>query len=81
MALADVIDQECNKEVDIKACIDSLEPVFNEQEQEKIIAYFHDTPNQVHAIVTLAQEGKKLYAQLDKLCKKGNLDKRAYVKI
>lgn len=81
MALADVIDQECNKEVDIKACIDSLEPVFNEQEQEKIIAYFHDTPNQVHAIVTLAQEGRKLYAQLDKLCKKGNLDKRAYVKI
>ncbi len=81
MALADVIDQECNKEVDIKACIDSLEPVFNKQEQEKIIAYFHDTPNQVHAIVTLAQEGRKLYAQLDKLCKKGNLDKRAYVKI
>lgn len=81
MALADVIDQECNKEVDIKACIDSLEPVFNEPEQEKIIAYFHDTPNQVHAIVTLAQEGRKLYAQLDKLCKKGNLDKRAYVKI
>lgn len=81
MTLADVIDQECTKEVDIKACIDSLEPVFNDQEQEKIAAYFLDTPNQIHAIVTLAQEGRKLYAQLDKLCKKGNPDKRAYVKI
>lgn len=81
MTLAEVIDQECTKEVDIQACINSLEPVFNIQEQEKIIAYFHDTPNQVHAIVSLAQEGRKLYAQLDKLCQKGNLDKRAYVKI
>lgn len=79
--LADVIARECTKEVDIQACINSLEPVFNIQEQEKIIAYFHDTPNQVHAIVSLAQEGRKLYAQLDKLCQKGNLDKRAYVKI
>lgn len=81
MALAEVIDQECTKEVDIKAYIDGLEPMFNEQEQEKIIAYLHDTPRQVHAIVSLAQEGRKLYAQLDRLCKKGNLDKRAYVKI
>lgn len=81
MTLAEVIDQECTKEVDIKACIDSLEPVFNEQEQEKITAYLLDTPNQVHAIVSLAQEGRKLYGQLDKLCRKGNLDKRAYVKL
>ncbi len=81
MTLAEVIDQECTREVDIKACIDSLEPVFNEQEQEKISAYLQDTPNQIHAIVSLAKEGRKLYGQLDKLCKKGNPDKRAYVKI
>lgn len=81
MTLAEVIDQECNKKVDIKACIDSLEPMFNEQEQEKIAAYFSDTPKQVHAIVSLAQEGRKLYAQIEKLCRKGNLDKRAYLKL
>ncbi|MDE7313457.1 MAG: DUF115 domain-containing protein [Eubacterium sp.] len=81
MALSEVIDQECTKEVDIKACIDSLEPVFNEKEQERILAFFHDTPKQVHEIKMLAVEGKKLYEQLDRLCKKGNLDKKAYSKI
>lgn len=81
MTLAEVIDRECGKEVDISSCIDRLEPVFNEKEQEKILDYLYDTPQQVHEIVSLAREGKKLYQQLDKLCKKGNMDKRAYLKI
>lgn len=81
MTLSEVIDRECIKEVDVSACIDRLEPVFQEEEQEKIRIYQQDTPKQVHQIVTLAREGKKLYQQLDKLCQKGNMDKRAYLKI
>lgn len=81
MTLADVIDQECKKEVDIKSCIDKLEPEFNQEEQEKILDYFHDTPKKVHEIVTLAKEGRKIYSQLDKLCSHGNMDKKAYVKL
>ena len=81
MTLAEVIDRECVKEVDIPSCIERLEPVFDEEEQKKISAFFQDTPKQVHGIVSLAREGKKLYQRLDKLCKKGNMDKRAYLKI
>lgn len=81
MTLAEVIDRECVKEVDIASCIESLEPVFDEEEQKKVAAFFRDTPKQVHQIVTLAREGEKLYQQLDKLCRKGNMDKRAYLKI
>ncbi len=81
MPLAEVIDQECKKEVDIKSCINSLEPEFTEEEQNRIVDYFHDTPKQVHEIVRLAREGKKIYGQLDKLCHYGNMDKRAYVKL
>ncbi|MCI9530662.1 MAG: motility associated factor glycosyltransferase family protein [Lachnospiraceae bacterium] len=81
MALSEVIGQECSKEVDIRASIDSLTPVFNGKEQEKILSFFHETPKKVHEIVTLAQEGRKLYIQLDKLCRKGNMDKQAYLKI
>lgn len=81
MTLAEVIDQECNKEVDIQSCIDQLEPEFTEEEQKKILDYFHDTPRQVHEIVLLSREGKKLYSQLDKLCRHGNMDKKAYVKL
>ncbi len=81
MTLSEVIDRECIKEVDVSACIDRLKPVFQEEEQEKIRVYQQDTPKQVHQIVSLAREGKKLYQQLDKLCKKGNMDKQAYLKI
>ncbi len=81
MGLADVIDQKCTKEVNIEACFDKLEPEFNQEEQEKILAYFHETPRRVHEIISLAKEGRKIYAQLDKLCHCGNLDKRAYVKL
>lgn len=81
MTLSEVIDRECIKEVDVSACIDRLEPVFQEKEQEKIRIFQQDTPKQVHQIVTLAREGKKLYQQLEKLCQKGNMDKQAYLKI
>ncbi|GFI29024.1 hypothetical protein IMSAGC013_00408 [Lachnospiraceae bacterium] len=81
MTLSEVIDRECIKEVDVSACIDRLEPVFQEEEQEKIRIFQQDTPKQVHQIVTLAREGKKLYQQLEKLCQKGNMDKQAYLKI
>ena len=29
----------------------------------------------------MAKEGKKIYAQLDKLCRSGNMDRRAYLKL
>ncbi|MCI9176720.1 MAG: motility associated factor glycosyltransferase family protein [Lachnospiraceae bacterium] len=81
MTLSEAIDRECVKEVDVSSCIGRLKPVFNEEEQEKIRVYQQDTPKQVHRIITLAREGKKLYQQLDKLCQKGNMDKQAYLKI
>ena len=81
MALAEVIDQECSKEVDIKSCIDSIEPVFCEREQEKIKDYFRNTPKKIHEIVSLAREGRKIFGHLDKLCQKGDVDKQAYLKV
>ena len=81
MSLAEVIEQECRKEVDIKSCVDSLEPAFSKEEQEKISVYFQNTPKKVHEIANLAREGKKIFGQLDKLCRKGNVDKQAYLKV
>ena len=81
MALAEAINQECKEEVDISACINQLEPEFDKEAQGKILEYFHDTPKKVHEIISLAKEGKKIYAQLDKLCRSGNMDRRAYLKL
>ena len=81
LTLKEAIDQECSKEADIESCIEKLEPLFNKEEQRKILEYFHDTPKKIHEIILLAREGKKCYQKLDRLCKNGNIDKRAYVKL
>lgn len=81
LTLREAIDQECSGETDIAACIEKLEPAFDKEEQEKILEYFHNTPKRIHDIILLAREGKRWYQKLDKLCRNGNVDKRAYVKL
>lgn len=81
MTLAEVVDQECRKEVDIGSCFDQLQPFFQQEEQDKILEFFQNTPDQIHKIVLLAQEGKKNYRKLEKLCRSGNADQRAYAKL
>jgi hypothetical protein len=81
MTLREAIEKECNRPVDISACIDGIEPEFSAEEQEKLLAYFHNTPVRVHQMVKLAQECHKIYQKLDRLCKNGNVDKTAYLKL
>lgn len=79
--LKEVIDEECKKEVNVSACIEKLNPIFTKEEQDKILDFFHNTPKRVHEIVLLAEEGEKIYHKLEQLCKNGNVDKNAYLKL
>lgn len=81
MALKDVIDQECKKEVDFDHVFEALQPFFDEKEQQIIEQYFKDTPKRIHQIVQLANEGGKIYKKLDMVCNNPNLDKKAFLKI
>ena len=81
MSLREAIDTFCTREADIAACIEQLEPTFNEEEQKALLTYFHDTPKVIHKIVILAEEGEKIYRKLDRLCRNGNMDKTAYLKL
>lgn len=81
MSLSEVIDKECTREVAIEECIDSLPTMFNDSEQVKIEEFLSNTPKRVHEIVLLARKGKKLYQRLDQMCRKGHIDKTAYVKL
>ncbi|MDY4838243.1 MAG: 6-hydroxymethylpterin diphosphokinase MptE-like protein [Lachnospiraceae bacterium] len=81
MTLEEVIEKECTKEVNIASCIDKLQPVFNSEEQQKILDYFHNTPKEFQKIIELTKEGKRLYQKLDKMCNNHNFDKNAYVKL
>lgn len=81
MTLKEAIEQECNRKVNIAECIDKLKPVFDEEEQEKILEYFHDTPHQFAQIGVLAQDGLRLYGKLNRMCTNRNFNKDAYLKL
>lgn len=81
MTLEEAIGQECAKEVDISSCINKIKPIFSDEEQKKILEYFHNTPSEFHKISELAKEGENLYKKLNRLCDNKNSDKSAYLKI
>ncbi|MGN1174747.1 MAG: motility associated factor glycosyltransferase family protein [Roseburia sp.] len=81
MSLKEAIDKECKKTVEIKTCFDKLNPVFTQEEQEKILQFFQNTPKEIHQIVVLAREGKKYYIKLKKMCSSNNMDQAGYLKI
>ena len=81
MSLREAIEQECRKEVDIQACIEQLEPLFNQQEREQLYRYLRNTPQYYGQMKKDAQSTRKAYKSLKKLCDSGNVDLKAYEKI
>ncbi|MDD6168817.1 MAG: DUF115 domain-containing protein [Lachnospiraceae bacterium] len=81
LPLSDAIQQECTKTVDIQACFNKLSPAFSKEEQGKILQFFHETPSEFHKIILLADEGKKAYKKLQKMCSSINMDKNGYLKL
>lgn len=76
MTLESAIRQWCIKEVDVKTVFETLTPFFNQTEQMQIEEYFKDTPKRIYNLKLLANEGKKIYVQIEKLCN-GNTMKRS----
>ena len=77
----EAIEKECKIEADISANIEKLEPMFNPEEQKKILVYMKDTPKKFHEMAVNAAAGKKLYQKLDKLTQNHNMDNAAYDKL
>lgn len=81
MPLKEAIDRECKKTVNIKECFDKLEPAFTKEEQRKILSFFRETPYEFHKIVMAAEDGRKLYLKLQKMCENNNLNLDGYQKL
>ena len=79
--LKEAIEKECKIEADVSANIEKLEPMFNPEEQKKILVYMKDTPKKFHEMAVNAVAGKKLYQKLDKLTQNHNMDNAAYDKL
>lgn len=81
MTLKEAIASECKNRVDIAGCFAKLEPMFNEEEQRKILQFFHETPEEFRKILKKAKEGEQLYKKLQKMCSIGNVDLVGYEKL
>ncbi|MCF2642425.1 motility associated factor glycosyltransferase family protein [Roseburia hominis] len=81
LALKDAIERECTKQVDIQSCFEQLGPVFDKEEQERILQFFHETPNEFRKVFGMAEEGEKLYRKLKKMCSAKNMDSAGYEKL
>lgn len=81
MTLEEAIKQVCNKEVDIRACLEKLPPMLNEEAREWTVEYLKRIPEEFQKLKKAAGKLKKLYQKLDKICDKKNIDRKEYLSV
>lgn len=81
MTLAEAIERECDKEVDLDACFDKLEPILNEEARKRAVEYLNTVPDMFRGLRKKVKKEKENYKKLQRICKKSSLDKSAYLSI
>ncbi len=81
MTLADAVERECRKSVDIQACMDRLTPALDEDARERAIAYLNTIPDMFRKLRKEVKKEKENYKKLRKICKKTVIDRSAYLHI
>lgn len=81
MTLKDAIARECKKEVDISACFDQLQPVFNDECRKRAVEYLNTVPDMFRRLRKEVKKQKENYKKLQKICRKNVIDKGAYLHI
>lgn len=81
MTLHDAIEQECTREVDIQECLSRLSPLLDEEARKWAVEYLDNVPNEFFKLANDAKKARKLYAKLDKICDKRNIDPKEYVSV
>lgn len=81
ITLKQAIEQECTEEVDIKACIDSLKPMLDEEGQQWAREYLSKIPDEFDGLKNDAQKLRKSYQKLQQMCGQRKLDAVAYEKL
>ena len=81
MTLAEAIERECGKEVDLDACFDKLEPILNEEARKRAVEYLNTVPDMFRGLRKNVKKEKENYKKLQRICKKRSLDKSAYLSI
>lgn len=80
MTLSEAIAKECHKEVDIKKIITGIKSCFDQEQQEKVIAYLCELPKKLENLKLEIRRAKKEYKKIEKLCRQKNFKERDYIK-
>lgn len=81
MTLKDAIARECKKEVDLSACFEQLQPVFNDECRKRAVEYLNTVPDMFRRLRKEVKKQKENYKKLQKICRKNVIDKGAYLHI
>ncbi|MCI8483296.1 MAG: motility associated factor glycosyltransferase family protein [Lachnospiraceae bacterium] len=81
MTLKEAIEEVCTKEVDIRACLEKLPPMLNDEAREWTIEYLKGLSEEFRKVKKETRKMKKLYQKLDKISDKKNIDKKEYLSI
>lgn len=81
MTLKEALEETCGEEIDFESCIADMKSEFQEEERKMAVEYLHMVPDKLNEIAKNAKSLQNMYRKLEKLCRSGNLDKNAYLKL
>ncbi len=81
ITLKDAVARECKKEVDIDACFEKLQPVFDEEQRKHAIEYLNTFPEMLRKIKKDVEKLQAQYRKLNRICRLDKMDGKAYRKI
>lgn len=73
MSLSDILDEVCGEEIKFSEKIEQMESDFSETERKKAVEYLHTIPDDFSEIQKNARELKKLYQNLERMSRSGNI--------
>lgn len=81
MTLKNAITETCTKEVDIKKCLDNIEPMLSQEKRKWAVDYLKNIPDKFKELEKNAESLYKHYCRVGQLCKKQKMDSEQYYKL
>ncbi len=81
MTLKNAITETCTKEVDIKKCLDNIEPMLSQEKRKWAVDYLKNIPDKFKELEKNAESLYKYYCRVGQLCKKQKMDSEQYYKL
>lgn len=81
MTLKDAIDRECTEHINIDECLKKLSPMLDDEKRLWAVKYLTGLKDEFLKMKKNANEIRRLYQKLDKLCNRRNIDKKEYLSI